>query len=174
MVANLLVAGHDTTTSQLGGSLLVVLANRSEAASALTDRGVLSSVVSETTRLEPGIPVIPRSAAEPLEVDGQEIPAGRMVMLCSVTANRDPAVWKDPDRFDAARFTLPGTPHLLSFGAGPHYCLGTALAKVNLEECIRAVLAHEAQLELAEPADQVPWRVMLGRSPERVLVTAGA
>ena len=49
--------------------------------------------------------------------------------------------------------------------------LGTALAKVTLEECVRAVLADDAHYELAEPPDQIPWRVVLGRSPERLLVT---
>lgn len=170
MVANLLIAGHDTTGSQIGCTLFVVFANGS--APALSDLGVLSDVVSETTRLEPAVPILPRTASEPLEFDGGVIPAGSMVMLCSVTANRDPVVWKDPDRFEPARFAVSGHPTVQTFGAGPHFCLGAALAKVTLEECLRAVVTNGARYELAEPPDEIPWRVMLGRSPERLLVNA--
>jgi len=174
MVANLLVGGHDTTGSQLGCTLLVLLANQRDAAPARSDPALLSSVVTETTRLEPGLPVIPRTAREPLEVDGRPIPAGSMVMLAGVTANRDPAVWKNPDHFEAARFTAPGHPDVLAFGAGPHFCLGAALAKVTLEECVRAVLAHDRQYELAEPPEEIPWRVVLGRSPQRLPVSVAS
>lgn len=172
MVANLLLAGHDTTGSQLGCTLLVLLAHRYAAAAALADPALLAGVVLETTRLQPGIPIIPRTAREPVTVDGRQIPAGSLLMLCSVTANRDPAVWKNPDDFEDDRFTTPGHPNVLAFGAGAHFCLGTALAKVTLEEAVRAVLADEAHYELAEPAEQIPWRVVLGRSPQRLLVTA--
>jgi cytochrome P450 len=115
--------------------------------------------------------VIPRTALEPLRIDGHEIPAGSLVMLCTASANRDPAVWKDPDRFDAARFAEPGGPNVLAFGAGPHYCLGAALARVTLEECLRAVLAIHGGVHLTESPAEIPWRVVLGRSPERLLVT---
>ena len=92
-------------------------------------------------------------------------------MLCSATANRDPATWKDPDRFDARRFADPAAPPLLTFGAGPHYCLGAALARVTLEECLRTVLAADDWYELMEAPDKIPWRSAVGRSPARLLVT---
>src|SRR5882757_1638399 len=171
MVANLLVGGHDTTTSQLGCSLLVLVANRHEALRAKAELSRLDSLTSETTRLEPSLPLIPRTAIEPLRIDGHEIPAGSMLMLCTAAAHRDPVIWRDPDRFDADRFARPGAPHLLTFGAGAHYCLGAALARVTLEECLRAVLAVDGCVELVEPRAEIPWRVVLGRSPERLLVT---
>jgi cytochrome P450 len=93
-----------------------------------------------------------------------------MVMLCAATAHWDPDTWEQPDRFDAARFTNPRTSRLLAFGAGTHYCLGAVLARVTLEECLRAVLAMDTLFELAEPPAEIPWRVVLGRSPARLLV----
>jgi hypothetical protein len=171
MVANLLVAGHDTTGSQLGCTLLVVLLNMRDASRATTEPSLVGSVVSETTRLEPSIAFIPRTALAPLQIAGDEIPAGSLLMLSSATANRDPVTWKDPDRFDAARFAEPGVPNVLAFGAGPHYCLGAALARLTLEESVRAVLSVDGWYQLTEPANEIPWRVVLGRSPERLLVT---
>jgi cytochrome P450 len=169
-VANLLVAGHDTTMSQIGCSLWSVLAHQPEMLRTKADLSLLGSLTSETIRLEPTIPIIPRTALESLPMEGYEIPAGAMVLLCSATANRDPATWQDPDHFDAGRFAKPGVPRVLTFGAGPHYCLGAALARVTLEECLRAVLTVDGWFELAEPPAEIPWRVLLGRSPERLLV----
>jgi cytochrome P450 len=171
MVANLLVAGQDTTTSQLGCSLFVLLADQRGAACARSEPSLLGSVVSETIRLEPAIPVLPRTTTESLRIGAYETPAGSVLMLCSATANRDPATWKDPDRFDPGRFENAGAPPLLTFGAGPHYCLGAALARVTLEECLRLVLTNDDWYELAEPPTDIPWRTAVGRSPARLLVT---
>jgi cytochrome P450 len=59
---------------------------------------------------------------------------------------------------------------LLNFGAGTHYCLGTALAKIAVEESLRAVLGADPRLRLAEDPADIPWRQVLGRSPTRLLV----
>jgi len=171
LVANLLVAGHDTTTSQLGCSLLALLTQPCEASRISAEAHLLTGAVSETVRLEPAIPMIPRTARESLRIDGHQVPAGSTLMLCTATANRDPLVWHEPERFDAARFTHPGTPRVLTFGAGAHYCLGTALARITIEECLRAVLTLEPRYVLVEPPSEIPWRVVLGRSPQRLLVT---
>jgi cytochrome P450 len=171
MIANLLVAGHDTTGSQIPCSLLVALQHRDQLAGIGQDQARLASAVAETMRLEPSIAMIPRTAVAPIELHGTTIPAGSMVMLCSAAANRDATVWHDPDRFDADRFTRPDTPKLLIFGAGQHFCLGTALAKVTVEECLRAVLAADPPLRLATDEADIPWRVVLGRSPTRLMVS---
>jgi len=154
MVANLLVAGHDTTGSQLGCSLLVVLLNMREALRATTRPSLIGSVVSETTRMEPSIAFIPRTTLASSQIEGHEIPAGSVLMLSSATANRDPATWEDPDRFHAGRFVEPGVPNVLAFGAGPHYCLGAALARLTLEESLRAVLKVDGWYQITEPASE--------------------
>ncbi|MDO3637994.1 cytochrome P450 [Mycolicibacterium arseniciresistens] len=168
MIANLLVAGHDTTGSQIPCSLLVALQYRDEIAR--DDDVLMASAVTETIRMEPSIPLIPRTAVAPIEMYGVSLPAGSMVFLCIAAACRDETAWHDPDQFDAARFTRPDTPKLVNFGAGVHYCLGTALAKVTVHECVRSVLAVDPPLRLTENPEEIPWRQVLGRSPARLLV----
>jgi cytochrome P450 len=92
------------------------------------------------------------------------------VLLCTAAANREAETWKDPDALDLGRFAEPDAPRLLSFGAGPHYCLGAALARLTVEEAVRAVSA--TSLKLTEDPADIPWRVVLGRSPARLLVEA--
>ncbi len=121
-------------------------------------------------RLEPSIPAIPRTALAPIDLHGTTIPAGSMVFLCLAAACRDEAAWPEPDRFDPDRFTRPDTARLPNFGAGTHYCLGTALAKIAVEESLRAVLAAETPLRLTEDPADIPWRQVLGRSPARLVV----
>ena len=122
-------------------------------------------------RLEPSIPAIPRTALAPIDLHGTTIPAGSVVFLCLAAACRDETAWSEPDRFDPDRFTRPDTARLLNFGAGTHYCLGTALAKIAVEESLRAVLAAKTPLHLTEDPADIPWRQVLGRSPARLLVS---
>ena len=172
MVANLLVAGHDTTTSQVGCSLLTLLRYAAEAARLREAPEMLVSAVEETIRYEPSIPAVPRTVTAHVTVADTELGPGAMVLLCTAAANREPGTWIEPDRFDVARFTNKGMPRLLTFGAGPHFCLGAALARTTLQECVRAVAAEE-RLRLDEDPADLPWRTVLGRSPARLPVTVG-
>ena len=121
--------------------------------------------------LEPSVPAIPRTAVAPVELYDTVIPAGGIAFLCIAAANRDASAWREPDRFDPDRFSRTDTPRLLSFGAGTHYCLGTALAKIAVEESVRAVLAADPPLRLTENPADIPWRRVLGRSPARLVVS---
>jgi cytochrome P450 len=172
MIANLLVAGHDTAGSQIPCSILVALQHRHELAGLHTDEAGLASAVAETMRLEPSIPYFARTAVAPIELYGTTIPTGSMVVLCIAAACRDPSTWVDPDHFDAYRFTRPNAPKLPNFGAGTHYCLGTSLAKIAVGESLRAVLAADPPLRLTEDPADIPWRQVLGRSPVRLVVTS--
>jgi len=122
-------------------------------------------------RMEPSIPIIPRTATEPIDLHDATIPAGSMVFLCIAAACRDETAWLEPNRFDPERFTRPEQGRLLNFGAGTHYCLGTAVAKIAVEESLRAVLAADPPLRLSEDPADIPWRQVLGRSPARLLVS---
>jgi cytochrome P450 len=173
MVANLLVGGHDTTTSQIGCSTLTLLRHPDEAKRLRDDPALLVSAVEETIRFEPSIPAVPRTAVASIDIAGTTLQPGAMFMLCTAAANREVGVWDEPDRFDVSRFARKGAPGLLSFGAGPHFCLGAALARMTLQECVRAVASHD-DLDLAEDASTLPWRVVLGRSPARLPVTVSA
>ncbi|MDT5029521.1 MAG: hypothetical protein QOE61_5966 [Micromonosporaceae bacterium] len=170
MIANLLMAGHDTAGSQVPCSALVALQHREQLGGVGGDDVRLASAAAETMRLEPSIPLIPRLAVAPIDLHGTTIPAGAMVFLCIAAACRDESAWREPERFDPDRFTRPDTAKLPNFGAGTHYCLGTALAKLAVEESLRALLATDPPLALAvQPAD-IPWRQVLGRSPARLEV----
>jgi cytochrome P450 len=171
MIANLLVAGHDTAGSQIPCSTLVALQHREQLTGVEADEVRLASVAAETMRLEPSIPIIPRTALAPIDLHGTTIPAGSMVFLCIAAACRDETAWHDPHQFDPDRFTTPDTAKLLNFGAGTHYCLGTALAKIAVEESLRAVLAADPPLRMTEDPAEIPWRQVLGRSPARLLVS---
>ncbi|MDT5018945.1 MAG: hypothetical protein QOD39_5105 [Mycobacterium sp.] len=171
MIANLLVAGHDTAGSQIPCSTLVALQHREQLTGVHDDDARLASTAAETMRLEPSIPIIPRTALAPIDLHGTTIPAGSMVFLCIAAACRDETAWRDPDEFDPDRFTRPKVSKLLNFGAGTHYCLGTALAKIAVEESLRAVLAADPPMHLTEDPAQIPWRQVLGRSPSRLLVS---
>jgi cytochrome P450 len=174
MIANLLVAGHDTAGSQIPCSILTALQHRDDLAGVVNDAARFSSAVSETMRLEPSIPAIPRTAVAPIDLHGTTLPAGSMVLLCIAAACRDETAWPQPDRFDPDRFIRPESAKLLNFGAGTHYCLGTALAKIAVEEAVRAVLAAEPALHLTEDPADIPWRQVLGRSPARLAVGSPA
>ncbi|AGB23400.1 cytochrome P450 [Mycobacterium sp. JS623] len=173
MIANLLVAGHDTAGSQIPCSILTALQHRDKVDGTLDDAPRFTSAVNETIRLEPSIPAIPRTAVQPVELHDTVLPSGSMVFLCIASACRDASAWPEPDRFDPDRFTRPDTAKLLNFGAGTHYCLGTALAKVAVEEAVRAVFAADPPLRLTENVGEIPWRQVLGRSPARLTVSPG-
>lgn len=170
MVANLLVGGHDTTGAQIGCSLITLLQRPEVFAEIRADPAILPLVVDETIRFEPSIAMAPRTAVSPIELDGTEIPVGSVVFLCTMTANRDPEVWTDGNGFVSRRFADPATPKLMTFGGGAHFCLGTWLARMTLEEVLRGVAELEPELTV-DPAT-IDWAAPLGAHPVRLPVAA--
>jgi cytochrome P450 len=170
MVANLLVGGHDTTGSQIGCSLITLLGDDEALTALRADPSLASSAVWETMRIEPSLTVIPRVNTQPLDVGGIERPAGTFFLLCLASANRDAAVWPDPDRFVIDRFASPDTPKPLSFGTGSHFCLGSHMARMTLDEVTVGLATHPVSLRV-DPAD-IEWRQVLGRSPVALDVVA--
>jgi cytochrome P450 len=163
MVANLLVGGHDTTTSQIGCTLLTLMRHPDAGERLRSGAVAVPAAVTETMRYEPSIGVIPRTTTVSLEIGGITRPAGTPVLLSVIIGNRDPAVWEHADSFDIDRFTRPSTPRLLSFGTGTHYCLGANLARMTLDETVHGFVRHDV---IADGVlDDVEWRRVLGRSP---------
>jgi hypothetical protein len=80
-----------------------------------------------------------------------------------------PELWREADDFVPQRFEEPDTPRLLSFGGGPHYCLGAALPRTTIEEAVRAVAALAPAL--SEDSAGIEWVQILGQSPVRLVVT---
>jgi len=174
MVANLIVGGHDTTGSQLGCSFLTLLRHAEQTEVLPKEPALVRAAIEETMRFEPSIPGIPRTVVTPVEVGGQELPAGALVILSTAAANREPGVWAAPDRFELTRFTEASTPRLMSFGIGVHYCLGAAVARMTLEEAVRVVFAEGPALRFVGDPWVVPWRQVLGRSPAELPVEVAA
>lgn len=175
MVGNLIVGGHDTTSGQVSCSLLTLLRHPDALDDLRSDPSLAGAVVHETIRYEPSITIVPRTVLETMEIGGIERPAGSMVFLASASASRDENVWGDADVFRPARFAEPDAPKLLSFGSGPHYCLGAALARMTMEEVLlaaaRAGLGDTIVADAPIDADNIEWRQILGRSPAHLPVT---
>ena len=145
MVGNLIVGGHDTTGSQIGCTFLTLLRHPDQAAllaararSAPARGGGDDALRAEHLRASRARRPSRSSSA------ARRCRPGSMLILSTAAANREPGVWTDPDTVDITRFAQPGVPRLMSFGIGTHYCLGAALARMTLEEAVRAVFVGRA------------------------------
>jgi cytochrome P450 len=112
--------------------------------------------VGEAMRYRPIGFALPRIATEYLELAGVRMPAGTIVFANTAAANRDPAAFSDPDRFDITRHNMVGT---LSFGNGAHYCLGSHLARLELAQALTVMAQRMPNLRRTGPA---PWSSMIG------------
>lgn len=134
MVLLLVVAGHETTANLIGNGLVALLDHPDELARWRSDPALDKTAIEELLRFDSPVQMSQRITLEEVELAGETIPAGRMIILCLGAANRDPEAFPDPDRLDLGR----GSNHHLSFGGGSHFCLGAALARVEA----RIVLTH--------------------------------
>jgi cytochrome P450 len=156
LCGSLLRAGTDTTRNQLAAAVQIL--------SAHTDQWVLlaeipelaDDAVHELMRYFPVVFAVIRVAAEDVELAGVDIPAGTMVFANVAAANRDPDVFRHPDRLDIARTDPPA---ILTFGGGVHYCLGAHLARVELTEALRVITQRMPNPRLTGPA---PWKALSG------------
>ena len=155
MVLLLLLAGHDTTVNLLGNGVLALLQHPEQLARLRADPALLTAAIEEMLRYDgPADLASVRFAAADQELCGQRIARGDPVFVSLLAANRDPAVFPDPDRFLVDRRP---TQHI-AFGAGIHTCVGAPLARMEAAEALRALLARHPRLELAvDPAD-LEWR----------------
>ena len=169
MVANLLVAGHDTTASQTCCTSLTLMQRPDVMAMLRSNPNLLSSITEETMRFEPSIVSSGRVPVSPYEVAGQTWPAGTFLMCAGITANRDPEIWDRPDEFLPDRFLASDAPKMMSFGAGGHFCLGAWLARMTLEEVVRGVCDLEPTL--ATDVHTLEWIAPLGAYPASLPVT---
>ena len=141
----LLFAGHETTTNHLANGLLALLRFPSELAKLRADAALAPAAVEELLRYDGPTNAQVRIVQREHELHGKRLRAGERVFILLSAANRDPRAYVDPDRVDLAR---NGPPHL-SFGFGPHICLGFPLARLEGQIALPAVLARWPRLELA-------------------------
>ncbi|EOD67947.1 cytochrome P450 [Amycolatopsis vancoresmycina] len=139
------VAGNETLRNGLPGGLLALLSHPAEYRRLLDDRSLLPSAVEEMLRWWTPVVHFRRTAASGVRLSDVDIAAGDKVVVWFSSANRDPSVFPDPDTFDIGR-----TPNdHLTFGHGPHFCLGAHLARVQLRAMFDAVLDLLGFVELA-------------------------
>ena len=148
----LLTAGHETTMNLIGNGLLALLRNPDQLAALRDDPGLGRSAVDELLRYDSPVQLTARTALADTDVGGRTVGKGEQVVALLGAANHDPAVFDDPDRLDLTR---PDANRHLSFGAGHHFCLGAALARLEAEIALTA-LVRLPGLELA--TDDVEWR----------------
>jgi cytochrome P450 len=152
MAVLLLVAGTETTVSLLATTVWALLRHPVEFARLREAPWVLPAAIEEALRWESPVQRTWRIATADVEVAGQPIPAGALVVLLLSAANRDPARFADPDRFDVLRRDLGH----LAFGAGVHRCLGAFLARLETQVAVGALLRRWPTLELA--TERPAWR----------------
>ncbi|HYI02194.1 cytochrome P450 [Hyalangium sp.] len=131
-----LAAGYTTAANQITNAVLCFLKHPTELKRLREEPGLLKSAVEEVLRYEPAALTVNRLCMEATELGGRAIQKGEFVFGSIAAANRDPAVFPDGDRFDIGR--KPG--RHIAFGSGPHYCLGSVLTRLELEESLRALL----------------------------------
>jgi cytochrome P450 len=142
----LLIAGHITTTNLLGNAIVALLDYPDQLARLQADPSSVPSAVEEALRYDGPVQAIVRFVARDTTLGDQPIAAGQRILAWTAAANRDPAEFPDPDRFDVTRSP---NPHL-AFGAGIHFCLGAPLARLETRVALQVLLARVQDLELVE------------------------
>jgi cytochrome P450 len=162
----ILPAGFETTYRASGNLLVGLLSEPALLDRIRTDRAMVPGAIEEVLRWEPPITSVMRVATCDCELGGIEIPAGTTVNVSIAAANRDPARYPDPDRFDPTRTNVAH----LTFGAGPHLCLGAHLARMETTVAVNALLDRLPDLRLDANAPMPSITGVAFRSPEAVPV----
>jgi cytochrome P450 len=152
-VALLFAAGHETTVNLIGNGLLSLHRNSEQWRALHDDPGLLPNAIEEVLRYECPVQAVARTVAEPMELGGVALAKGEIVVALIGAANRDPAVFAEPDRMDITRSDL----RPLSFGGGIHFCLGAQLARIEAEIVFGTLLRRLPEMRLPE-ADRPQWR----------------
>jgi cytochrome P450 len=148
----LLPAGIETTYRSSGNLLYALLTHTEQLAAVTGDRSLIPQAIEEGLRWEPPILFLLRNAVQDREVCGTAIPAGAVVNVCIGAANRDEAFYEDPDRFDVLR----NRRQHVTFGWGPHICIGMHLARMETRVAIDALLDRLPNLRL-DPDFEPPF-----------------
>jgi cytochrome P450 len=137
MLSQFLLAGNETTTKVLTNMLRNLAEHPEIQQRVAQDRSLVAPVIEETLRLSAPVLGLYRRARTDVELAGRKIAEGDFVWVLYAAANRDPAKFPDPDRFDPDR---PNASEHFTFGHGEHYCIGSALARLELETALNRLL----------------------------------
>lgn len=151
----LVVAGHDTTASQLSNGIVALTRNPDQFDLLRADPSLAPLAVEELLRWDKLVmSTMPRVATEDVDVDGHVIPAGAAVISLPHIANRDPAVFDDPHRLDIHR---PNASQHIAFTHGAHFCLGATLARTEMRIGLESLSRRFPNLEIAVEDDDLRW-----------------
>jgi cytochrome P450 len=169
----LLPAGIETTYRSLGNLLFALLTHPDQLDEVTSDPELRGAAIEEGLRWETPVVMIPRQSMRDTRLGGVDIPAGAVVNIFLGSANRDEGQYEEPDRFDIHRTPAPH----LSFGSGPHMCLGMHLARMETRVALDATLErlHDLRLDPGAPRPRVVGTAF--RSPDALPVrflTAGS
>jgi len=145
IVYELLFAGHETTTGMITNAMRQLLTQRPAWEEICGDPTLIPNAVEEARRFDSSVIVWRRKTTEAVEIGGVPVPAHANLLLLLGSANRDPAVFEDPERFDIHRRNA--NEHL-SFGHGAHHCLGAPLARLEARVVVEELSARLPSLRL--------------------------
>ncbi|CAG4903096.1 cytochrome P450 [Paraburkholderia saeva] len=145
------VGGQETTVNTIGNGLLALYQHPDQLRALKSDMTLLPDAVTEMVRYDSAVQMTPRQARVDIEVAGASIKAGETILCIVASANRDSSAWPDADRFDISRRNS----YPLSFGGGPHYCLGAQLGQVETEVALQTIF--ERLPDLRPEVDNPRW-----------------
>jgi cytochrome P450 len=153
--ALLLVAGYETTVNLISGGILALIHHPDQAALLRADPSLIPAAVEEMLRYEPPVQFNARTALRDTEISGQVFQRGDGGVTLVGSANRDPEVFDDPDRFLVTRYAGPDpAARHFGFGLGIHFCLGAPLARLEAEITFRLLLQHTTEITLTGSAPE--------------------
>jgi cytochrome P450 len=146
-------AGNDTTRNSISGSMKLLTEFPDQKRALMNDLALLPNAVDELIRMISPVIYMRRTATEDTEIGRQKIAAGEKIIMYYGAANRDPAIFPDPDRLDIRRANASKN---IAFGFGPHVCIGKRVAQLQLEEVYRQLLTRLPDIEYAGGIEMAP------------------
>ncbi|MYB22400.1 MAG: cytochrome P450 [Chloroflexi bacterium] len=155
ILQQLQVAGKETTAHLIGSAMLLFIENPDQLAAVQADPSLIGNMAEEALRVESPVRALFRTTTRPVTLGGVELEAGARLMLLYSAANRDECAFANAAQFDVSR---ENAPRHVAFSAGPHYCIGAALARLEIRVAFEEVLARMTNFRL-DPAHPAPSHV---------------
>jgi cytochrome P450 len=155
--------GIETTEGMIANVMLHLLSRPDQLALVLADPDLVPAAVEESLRLEPAAAAVDRYATADAPLGGVLVRAGDQVTVSITAANRDPASFTDPDRFDIRR---PNAGRHLAFAHGPHFCIGAHLARLEAQVATHTILERLPGLRLDAARPSAPAGLVFRKPPE--------
>ena len=162
MILQLLVAGHETTTSLITNLMWRLLEERPRWERIVTNPGLIPNAIEESLRFDPPVLGLFRTNEEPTTIRGVDVPKGTKVMSLYASANRDPNLFPNPDVFDIERDPAQLRRHY-GFGWGIHHCLGAPLARQTARIAVETLAVRFPNMKLAGPTQRLGAALLWGR-----------